>query len=214
MENYPSNSRESRDLRAVPDPEEKHFEKIVDTPPIRRKKTLGSRVRDLFFQGDNVFEYVVREVLVPAFKDTMSDAVSSTMERMLFGENGERRTRRTPSRSSAFGSPGHTNYTRYSSTSTSRENTRPIPVRNRVSNDFDELIFATKLEANRILDQMDEAIRKYGHVSVRDLYEMVGEQFHYTDEKYGWTDLRRASTRRIANGGYLLDLPKVEVLED
>lgn len=212
MESFPSNSRE---LRAVPDPEdktEKKIEKLVDNPVARRKKTLGSRLRELMFNGDNIVEYVVQDVILPAFKETLTEAVGGALDRALFGENGDRRPRRS-GRPSAFGGTAHTNYNRYSTPAPSRNApVRAIPSRR--SNDFEDIIFATKVEANRILDQMDRLVDKYGQVTARDVYEMVGESFHYTDEKYGWTDLSRASTRRLNNGGYLLVLPRIEVLED
>jgi len=45
-------------------------------------------------------------------------------------------------------------------------------------------------------------------VSVADLYELVGIQGSYTDNKYGWTkNIRNASVVRVRDG-YLLKLPK------
>ena len=55
---------------------------------------------------------------------------------------------------------------------------------------------------------MDELLETYGIVSVADLYELVGIIGNYTDNKYGWTNLRNAEPIRV-NGGYLLKLPKV-----
>lgn len=216
MDQFPSNSRESKITTTPPEsPTEKNILKLVDTPVIRRKQTLGSRLRELLFDGNHVFDYVVQEVLVPAFKDTVSDAVSTAMERLVFGENSDRpRRSRSSNRPSVFGGgPGHTNYNRYSSQPTVPNNVRTLPRRVREQNDFDDIIIATRLEAQRILDQMDKLIAKYGQVSVRDLYEMVGEQFHHTDNLFGWTDLSRAGMSRVSNG-YLLNLPKTEALEE
>ena len=54
---------------------------------------------------------------------------------------------------------------------------------------------------------MDELIDTYGNVSVADLYDLVGKSSEYTDNKYGWTNLRNAEPVRVRDG-YMLKLPK------
>ena len=47
----------------------------------------------------------------------------------------------------------------------------------------------------------------YGTVSVADLYDLVGISGNYTDNKYGWTNIRNAEPIRVRDG-YMLKLPK------
>ena len=54
---------------------------------------------------------------------------------------------------------------------------------------------------------MDELIATYGLVSVADLYDLVGIAGSYTDNKYGWTDIRNASVVRVRDG-YVIKLPR------
>lgn len=54
---------------------------------------------------------------------------------------------------------------------------------------------------------MQDLIDTYGMVSVADLYDLVGINGSYTDNKYGWTHLRSADVQRVRDG-YLLKLPK------
>lgn len=54
---------------------------------------------------------------------------------------------------------------------------------------------------------MDELIDTYGNVSVADLYDLVGKSCEYTDQKYGWTNIRNAEPIRVRDG-YMLKLPK------
>jgi hypothetical protein len=206
MEQFPSNSRTSREQKEVP--EEKKVLKLVETPVSRRKKTIGSRLRDLF-EGNGVLDYVMNEVLVPAFKDTINDAVTSGMQRLVWGQN-ENQPRRG-ARTSAFGTPRHTNYSRYS-TPSPVSNVRPLPRRPTGQNDFDDIVIATRVEAEKIINQLRYLISNYGHATVRDLLESVGETFHHTDERFGWTSLDMAGLRRVSNG-YLLNLPPTEPLE-
>ena len=51
-----------------------------------------------------------------------------------------------------------------------------------------------------MLTRMDEMIDTYGAVSVADFYEMVGITGEYTDNNYGWTDLRSAYVSRTRDG--------------
>ena len=45
-----------------------------------------------------------------------------------------------------------------------------------------------------------------------DLYELLGIPGKYTDDNWGWTDIRGAQVRRIRNG-YMLDIPDPEYLD-
>lgn len=58
---------------------------------------------------------------------------------------------------------------------------------------------------------MDELIEIYGMVSVADLYDLVGITGNYTDNKYGWTNIRNAEPVHVRDG-YMLRLPKVTSL--
>ena len=44
-------------------------------------------------------------------------------------------------------------------------------------------------------------------VKIADLYDLVGMDSNYTDNRYGWTNLRSAQVVRVRDG-YLLKLPK------
>lgn len=59
---------------------------------------------------------------------------------------------------------------------------------------------------------MDEMISVYGMVSVADLYDLIGVTGNYTDNKYGWTDIRSASVVRVRDG-YIVKMPKAMPLD-
>ena len=54
---------------------------------------------------------------------------------------------------------------------------------------------------------MCELLDIYKTVTVADLKDLVGVTPIYTDNKYGWTNLRNADVQRVRDG-YLLKLPK------
>ena len=110
---------------------------------------------------------------------------------------------------------GYVSYNRYSTANTPhgrREEPREISNRSRSSHTFDEIILETRAEAEEVMDRLFDLIARYEQVTVSDLYSLVGATAKYTDENWGWTDLRGSKVERIRNG-YLLDLPRTEFLK-
>lgn len=211
MQQYPSNSQNKH--KAEPEP--KVIQQVVTGEVIRKKQGLGKRFKEVFIGGDsqNVWAYVAYDILIPAVKDTVSDAVSMGIERMLFGEG-----RSSPSRRGrSSGSAGYTNYGSYSTSSTKnrygREEPRQMSRKARSAHNFDEIILETRAEAEEVVSRLFDLVERYGAASVNDLYELVGVTGDFTDERYGWTDMRGARVDRTRNG-YLLNLPSPDLLEN
>lgn len=210
MEEFPSNSLAPKPA-AAEKAEEKHVQKVVTGNVIRKKKPLGKRFREMFLGDDSqgVVEYVFADVLVPALKDMVTDAVSQGMERMIFGETRANNRRSKPSGGGAFGSPNRVAYDRYSSNNQRRDER---PSGRKRGHDFDHVILSSRAEAQDVINSLADIIDKYEAVSVKDLYEMVGETYHFTDEKWGWVSMEGAMVRRVSIG-YLLDMPKPEPID-
>lgn len=79
--------------------------------------------------------------------------------------------------------------------------------------EFDEVILATRAEAEAVLDKMEEYIENYGLVTVASLYEMVSITANHQDGKWGWDDLRGGGVERLRGGDYLLVLPKPQSVD-
>lgn len=215
---FPSNRRSNKEPRedVVVTPKEKKVEQIVRTEVVRRKRPLGKRFVETFVGTDprSVWGFVAIDVLIPAAKDMVADAVSQGVERMIFGDarSSSRRTGRRP------GSP-YIDYTPYNRATrggprglTPREDPRPqLSRRARASHDFDEIILTTRVEADEVIERLFDLVDKYEIATVADLYDLVGITGSYTDDKWGWFDLRGAGITRVRHG-YLLDLPKPEPL--
>jgi hypothetical protein len=215
VDDYPSNSRRSKETKPElkPLPSEKRVERVVEGDVQRRKTPLGKRLATTFLGGDarSVFTYVIMEVLIPSAKDTISDVVSQGIERMLFGE-ARSTTRRNAARTG--GSTGYVSYNRYSSNppAARTEPRNEISKRGRATHDFDEIILATRAEAEEVIGRLFDIVAKYEAATVADLYEMLGIETKFTDDRWGWTDLRGAGVTHI-RGGYLLDLPRPDTLD-
>jgi hypothetical protein len=211
---FPSNRHKDRvPLEAKVENKKEKITPVVQGEVVRRKKPLGKRFIETFLGGDtqNVWEYVTHDVMIPAAKDMFADAVSQGVERMIFGEarSRSRRTGRRP-----HDGP-YTNYQKYSSSRRQRfgpdpRDREPSPQmsrRGRASHDFDEIILATRVEAEEVIDRMFDLVSKFETATVADLYDLVGIQQSYTDDKWGWYELPGAGVARVQNG-YLLDLPR------
>lgn len=227
MDEFPTNAHTKRERPERVKEDEKDLDvkkprvekKIVANKVVRRKKTLGTRFREVFLgaDADTVREYIIMDVMIPAAKDMITDAVSGGVERMLFGDSqhGGRR-----SRSRSRGPNVYTSYDRYSSRDRRdrppfRDDRRDRPAlsrRARENHDFDDIVLATRAEADEVIDRLYDLIREYDAASVSDLYRMLGETPAFTDDKWGWTDLRGSRVRHV-RGGYLLDIPRPEPLD-
>lgn len=215
-ENLPGNSR-SQSQRNRPRLEPEKPERIVEGKVITRKRPWQKKMVEVFFPEriDDVGEYILWEVLIPAIRDSMWEVASSGVDR-FFGAGSDRQTRsRRPStRGNRGGYSSHTNYNRMS-----EEPRTNLPHRGRMSrearikHDFDEIILESRAEAEEVIDNMFDWVEKYNAITVAHLYEMIGETGDYTDDKWGWTDIRGAGITRVRGGGYLLDLPKPEPLD-
>lgn len=220
MEEFPANSQIARKEGAEPSKEEpKKVQQVTTGKVVVRKKPLGRRFLDTFVAGNagGAWHYVLFEVVVPAFKDVMTDAISQGAEKLIFGE--ARSTSRRSGVRPASGAAGYVSYNRYSSTPAwkrdPREREEPKPTisrRARASHDFDEIVLSTRAEANEVIERMYDIIGKYDQATVSDLYDLVGLSGDFTDEKWGWTKLTGAGVQRITSG-YLLNLPKPEQLD-
>lgn len=214
---FPSNSIHKKDLPDAKEaPEEKQIKKVIEGEVIRRKKPWSKRVKENFVRDDtqSVGAYVMFDVLIPAAKDMVADAMTIGVERMLFGD-----VRGSRSRARSGGSSYNRMYANpirdpRDLVRDPRESSRGRePMRRpRSMNHFDEVILETRTEAVDILDQMYETLSRYDIVTVADFYGMLGVTAQYTDRAWGWTHLTNASIRRIREG-YLIDLPRPEHID-
>lgn len=160
-----------------------------------KKKGTGRRIMDSFIPEDvpDVKEYILFDRLIPAIKDTMVDLAVNTLEMIFYGKTSGRRHRGSGS--------GHVDYNRVS------KDDRPAKATRR-NTDFNDILFESYADADQVLDILLDWIDRYGQASVLDFYDASGVSSHsYTDNNYGWTDLRDANIIRARGGGYILDLP-------
>lgn len=198
MEDYKSNSHKSKEAAPVP-AERKKLDKVVSGNVKVKKKSSVHKFTDVFISEDvsNVKSYILMDVLVPAIKKAVSDIVTNGIDMILYGGNGGNRKRST--------NGNYISYNNYSDRR--REDRNYTPSTTRTAYSYDEVLIPSRGEAEEVLSRMDELIEAYERVSVADFYDLVGVTCDYTDNKYGWTNIRNAEVVRVRDG-YKIKLPK------
>lgn len=203
--NLPANSHKSKDPKGPPP---KDVKKVISGEVVERKKPLTKRIAETFAGEDarSVGGYILFEVIIPAAKTMISDAVSQGIERMLFGDGYSSRRR---------SSQGYTPYNRIhgsAQTAGRGDERRAISQRGRATHDFKEIVLSTRAEAEEVLDRLSDLISDYDVALVSDLYDLVGITGSFTDDKWGWTSLAGSSVQPV-RGGYLLNLPRTQSID-
>ena len=201
MEEYASNSHKSKASEAV---SEKKVEKAISGVAKKKQKGSIQKFTDVFISEDmnSVKNYIFMDVVVPAVKKGISDIITNGIDMLLYGENGSQN--RKPSAASKV------SYRSYYDNN--RSDRSPQVSRTRTGYNYDDIVLENRGEAEDVITRMDELVATYGMVSVADLYDLVGITCNYTDNKYGWTDVRSACVVRIREG-YLIKMPKAMPLD-
>jgi len=191
------------------DPKRKKLKPLVKKGNVvKKKRTILDKFKESFLgESENLGDYIIYDVLVPAFRDTVSDMGIGVIER-LFG-NGRSRHGGSSSRSSVVRDRGRS-YVSYNSNDNRKgrdDGRRDLDRGSRSRHDFDNVIFANKWEAEEVLSHLVDMIIEYNEVPVRAFYELSNIEADYTDEKYGWVNLRDAYVDRTRNGWVILFPP-------
>ena len=188
----------------------KKTEKVIQGAARKQKRSLGRRFFDIFIDENvgDVKSYLIYDVLVPAVKENIADLINSAVGLLFFGEA----SRRVVRRNNPNGTGSRVNYGGYFNGGDRRTERLPR-ARSRVAHDFEDIVFETRGEAEMVLDGMMEILADYKQVTVADFYDLAGVSTEFTDNKYGWTDLRGTRVTGSPSRGYTIILPKCMSLD-
>ena len=195
MEDFKPNSHKFKeDQKQPPIRAVKKIEKVVTGQVKTKKKSDIKKLTDIFIAEDvqSVKTYILMDVLVPHIKKLISDVVKDGIDMILNGK--------TTNRSGSVSN--YVSYKDYSNRDRSYDRSD-----SRTGYSHDDIILETRGEAEEVLSRMDELVDVYGVVSIADLYDLIGKTCNYTDNKYGWTNIRNAEPIRVRDG-WMLKLPK------
>lgn len=208
-------SAEDRDIEAYVKEDEKvvaevskkisEDKKIVTGEVVRKKKSLGRKFKDTFVSEDagSVGDYLVFDVLVPALKDTLYNAVANSVSMFLFGSSRGPMTDSYSRRDyGAYSRPQKGAKTSYRGSESQYERRRDVL-------DYDEIEFNNIVDANKVCDRLMWRMKEYGVVTLADFYDLVGITPDFTYEKYGWYDFGNVlEPKRMYGGKYYIPLPR------
>lgn len=201
-ENLPDNSHKSRVEKAAQTEKTepidgKRADKVVHGK-VKTRKNEMRKLTDVFISEDvaNVKNYILLDVLVPSIKKAIYDIVVNSLDMSLFGGRGSGK-RPTADKVS---------YRDYNSVSR-RDDRVYSGSRTTSGYSYDDIVLETRGEAEAVLSRMDEIMEEYEIVRVADLYDLVGITGDYTDNKYGWTNIRNADIVRVRDG-YKIKMPR------
>lgn len=211
MEDYPSNSFKSKtETKKEP---EKQIEKVVSGTVKRRQKNEARKLADIFLPEDmtSIKSYILFDVIIPKVKDVLHDIGAEAWD-SIWGIS---------KRSGGSSNASRISYQRYYDSKKAANTTRDYnrdSASPRMTYSYDDIVFTydeydnPKGEAEFVISRMDELIDTYGTVSVADFYELCGVTGSYTDNKYGWNDIRSAKAVRIREG-YVIKMPRAVPLD-
>lgn len=216
MTEFPGNSSNHRPQAPEPK-DEKKIESVVTNVVQTRKKSLIKRFFNVFIGGDSktVANYILTDVLLPQAREMIADAASSGVERMIYGEARPGYRRGSASR---HGGGGPTAYNRYAVRGNNPLGRAGSDDKRQVhdavrGHEVDDLLFATRVEAELTLERMYDLLKEYETVSIADLNSLVERSSSYTDQKWGWTSLHGCRIFMDRGNGYVLELPKVTPID-
>ena len=195
--------------------EKKPLNKLINVQPKKVKRSLLGRLVTGVMGPEGlpgIGAYVNEEIIKPAIKNLIFDAITSAASRAMYGRNGG------PSRpSNGFRHGGQApkpaiNYANMSN------NSRPEPgVRKNVRSSrygVEDYLIVDRHDASHVLTSLVEYADRYDRVSVADYYEAIGVPItEYTDNNHGWTiDSITHATIMPVQGGYIIKFPPVEAI--
>ena len=199
---YKPNSHKYKKEQENEKKEEKRVEKVIKGTA-KVKKNEIRKITDVFISEDvkNVKSYVLMDVLVPTIKKAIVDIVTDGINMIFFGGTGSRKGGTVRADKVSYRSY-------YDQNDARRYDRGASPTRR----SYDDIIYESRVEAKEVLERMEELISKYGMATVADLYDLSGLSCDYTDNKYGWINLRSADVVRVSDG-YMIKLPRAAALD-
>lgn len=195
MESFRSNSDVSRSAEKKP-----KAEKVVTGNVTERKRSwLGKRI-------DSLTKNEATDRLEGYFTKSLSDMFCQSVKIIgdFICDAISLRMTNEPSRKRDGNRASYRQYydDGYSSDSRPKAN---------VGYNYEDLVFETRGDAELVLSEMDDMLEKFKVVSISDMFDFAGVSSNYTDNKYGWTDLREAYVERCRDG-YCIRLPRPQAL--
>lgn len=195
--------------------ERERLTSVVSTEPVKVKKSLIGRLISGVAGPEGlpgIGAYVNEEIIKPAIKNIIVDAVTSGINMVMYGDRGH-----APHRSRHAQGRGRNDYRPSVNYGSSHRNSgvsaEPAERMVRARGDVVDYVIASRNDASHVLTSLIEYADAYESVSVADYYDLIGVKTVYSDNNIGWTlaTINRA-TIVAAQGGWIIKFPPAEVV--
>lgn len=163
---------------------------------------------------------IKNEIVIPAVKNILvdsfagvTDTLRDSVQAAIFGEDSVRRNQ-PPSNyyggnsNRYWRSQTERSYTKYSNAYGNV--TSPEPMIHRSNSGVQEIVMSRQ-EALDVIAILKQQIANYGSARLADYYDLVGVETNYTDNDYGWVNLKNVRIQTVRNG-VIIQFPPMEVV--
>lgn len=178
----------------------------------KSKRSLFGKIADTFTLGNikDARNYIITDVVVPGFLDILYDGITRGASKLIYGDKGSPKERKKGR------GIDYSGITRLSDGEAYRALSRKRERESSVSGiyDYNEIELTSRADAEVLLDSMYEYLEGHDIVTVADMYSMADyDGGDYTDNYWGWDDLRGSTIIRSSDG-WMLKLPRVKNIKD
>lgn len=174
---------------------------------VSTKKPLSQKFAETFITEDtsDIKNYILMDVIIPGIKNTVLDIVEMAFFGTVSGKGRQRSEKREDKRDyrSCYGGASRAQRRERESDRRSRRDDKL---------DYRNIVLLNRDETEEVISQLHKRIRKYGSVSIAELFDLIDEPSNYNDNNWGWKDERDIGLRRVSRG-YLIDVAEAEYLD-
>lgn len=205
MDDFKGNSNASK-MKQEKQPEQRVTEAVTNKVTVRKENELKKFGKQFISEdAKTVRGHIVDSVVVPGIQRLVVDVVTKSIDWIIYGVRGSSKN----NNGGFYRDVHYTNYNR----SGSNYSQIPRSTEKSSQHSFNNYYFDNRGEAETVLSRMRDIIERYGMVSVADFYDLISQRHDYTDNKYGWRDLKSAQVDRTRDNDFIISFPRIIVLE-
>ena len=203
MEQYPSNTLKERNKQAQK--KEKPDLKCVvsgKTKPVPQSFWSKVFVGIKPASGQTMKGFIFDEIVTPLIQRAVVEGVTGAINYLVKGDAYADRKN-----NNSFGK-SYINYNGISSGKSNANGSQYVYSGKNSGMEIENVWFESRVDAQRVLDEMQSVIAGYDILTVNGFYDIIGRTniIDPSNEKFGWSDLRNAYIT-ASRGGWVIHLP-------
>lgn len=202
MEQYPSNTLKERNKQA-PKKEKPDLKCVVSgkSKPVPQSFWSKVFVGIKPASGQTMKSFIFDEIVTPLIQRAVVEGVTGAINYLVKGDAYADRKN-----NSSFGK-SYINYNGISSGKSNGNSGQYVYSGKNSGMEIENVWFESRVDAQRVLDEMQNVIANYDILTVNGFYDIIGRTniIDPSNEKFGWSDLRNAYIT-ASRGGWVIHL--------